>query len=49
MHLMFGYFVLYTPIYRLMERKKQSMWNGRCQNRLWARAPRAWQGSCRIW
>ena len=26
MHLQFGYFVLYSPIYRLMERKKVSMY-----------------------
>ena len=29
--------------------KKLSMWNGRCEHWLCARAPRAWQGSCRIW
>ena len=28
---------------------KLSMRNGRCENRLCARASRAWQGSCRIW
>ena len=54
MHLKFGYFVLYAPIYRLTERKKcpctkLSIRNGRCKNRLCARAPRARHGSCRIW
>jgi len=49
MYLKFGYFVLYTPIYRLMEKTKLSMWNGRCKKRLWARAPCARQGSCGIW
>ena len=28
---------------------KLSMRNGRCENRLWVGAPRARQGSCRIW
>jgi len=55
MHPMFGYFVLYTQIYRLTERKntfpqtKLSMRYDRCEHRLSARAPRARQGSCRIW
>ena len=43
MHLKFGYFVLYTPIYRFTERKKfsckkLSTWNGRPENRSCARA-----------
>jgi len=51
MHLKFGYFVLYTPIYRLTERKKPfrctklSMRNGRCEQRLCARASRARQST----
>jgi len=56
MYLKFGYFGLYTPIYRLTERKtntfsctKLSMRNARCEQRLCARAPRSRQGSCRIW
>jgi len=54
MHLTVGYFVLYTPIYRLTERKrfpctKLSMQNGGCENRLCALASRVRQGSCRIW
>jgi len=55
MHLKFGYFVLYTPIYRLTEKEKKcpstkhSMRNGRCEHMLRARAPRARQGRCRIW
>ena len=53
MHLKFGYLVLYTPIYRLTEQKKflctkLSMRNGRCENSLCSRTPRARQGSCRI-
>jgi len=35
MHLKFGYFGLYTPIYRLTERKKRTqlyMRNGRCSD-----------------
>jgi len=54
MHLKFGYFVLYTPIYRLTERKNvfiyktihAEQW---CENRLCAQAPRARQGNCRSW
>ena len=55
MHLKFGYFVLYTSLCQLTERKKTfpftklSMWNGRCEHGLCARAPRARQGSGRIW
>jgi len=51
MHLKFGYFVFYTPIYRLTERKKRfpctelSIRNGRCEHRCCARAPCARQGS----
>ena len=49
MHLKFGYCVLYTPIYRLTERKKGfHVRNGRFENRLCARAPRARQGCFRI-
>ena len=55
MHLQFGNCVLYTPIYRLTERKKRfhvqklSMRNVGCENRLCARAPRVRQCSYRIW
>ena len=56
MHLKFGYFVLYTPIYRVTERKNKTfprtklpMRNGRCENRLCTRVLRAWQSSCRFW
>ena len=52
MLLKFGYFVLYTTIYRLIERKKRF----HVQNCPWGmivakigRGPRARQGSCRIW
>ena len=53
MHLNLSYFALYTSIYRLTEREhkktfpftKLSMRNGRCENRLCARTPRARQGS----
>ena len=54
MHLKSGYCVLYTPIYRLTERKKimcfhvQNCPCGECEHRLCARAPRARQCSCRI-
>jgi len=54
MHPKFGYFVLYTQISINRKKKtfpctKLSMRNGRCGNRLFARAPRAWQGYCWIW
>ena len=53
MHLKFGYFVSYTPIYRLTEIKKRfhvqncPCGMNRCEHRLCARASRARQGgSC---
>ena len=55
MHLKFGYFVLYTPIYRLTERKKNvSMYKHAyperwVKNSVCARAPRVRQGGCQIW
>ena len=55
MHLKFGYCVLYTPIYRLTERKKRvHVQNFPCRTvgakKGYVRGPhRARQGSRRIW
>jgi len=55
MYLKIGYCVIFTLIYQLLEWKdtfpctQVSMRNGRCENRLCPRAPRARQCSCRIW
>ena len=49
MHLKFGYFVLYIPIYPITERKNVSMYKTvhaySCENRLCAQTPRARQGN----
>ena len=52
MHLKLGYIVLCTIDLRIEKTfpyTKLSVRNGRCENRLCARTPRARQGSCRIW
>jgi len=49
MHLKFGYFVLYTTIYRLTERKTLfNEQNCPCRT-VGVKIGCAWQGSCQIW